>query len=137
MRAPAMPGGWWFATEVEVYFDRANTFRPDVVGWRRDRVPERPRGTPIHTRPDWICEILSTNRSNDLVRKKRTYHRHQVPHGWILDPREASLSVHRWSADGDLEVLTAERGERLRAEPFEALEIDVGVLLGDEPSEPA
>ncbi|WP_437734318.1 Uma2 family endonuclease [Sorangium sp. So ce1335] len=38
------PGGCWVATEVDVYFDERNTFRPDVVGWRRDRVPERPRG---------------------------------------------------------------------------------------------
>ncbi len=35
------PGGWWFATEVDVYFDPANTFRPDVAGWRRERAPER------------------------------------------------------------------------------------------------
>src|SRR5262245_37466177 len=35
------PGGWWFGTEVDVYFDDANTLRPDVVGWRRERVPER------------------------------------------------------------------------------------------------
>src|SRR6187551_2404585 len=41
------PGGWWFATEVESYFDPANTLRPDVTGWRRERAPERPRGTPI------------------------------------------------------------------------------------------
>src|SRR5215468_9655061 len=38
------PGGWWFVTEVEVYFDPANTFRPDVTGWRKERAPERPTG---------------------------------------------------------------------------------------------
>ncbi|MBI2391157.1 MAG: Uma2 family endonuclease [Deltaproteobacteria bacterium] len=129
------PGGWWFVTEVEVSFDDRNAFRPDVTGWRRDRMPERPRGSPIELRPDWVCEILSTNRRNDLVRKKRAYHRHGVPHSWIVDPAEESLTVYRWANEGYLEVLVAERGERVRAEPFEAIPLSVGVLFGDEEDE--
>ena len=31
------PGGWWFATEVEVAFGPHQIYRPDVAGWRRDR----------------------------------------------------------------------------------------------------
>jgi Uma2 family endonuclease len=126
------PGGWWLATEVDVYFDPANTFRPDVVGWRRDRVPRQPEEVLVEARPDWVCEILSTNRRNDLVRKKRVYHRHQVPHYWILDPDEGTLTVYRWSADGYLELLIAERGEEVRPEPFEAIPLRVGALFGDD-----
>jgi Uma2 family endonuclease len=74
------PGGWWFATEVDVFFDDANTFLPDITGWRRERCPEPPSGTPMTLRPDWVCEILKANRRNDLVKKKRAYHRHKVPH---------------------------------------------------------
>jgi Uma2 family endonuclease len=129
------PGGWWFGAEADVSFDPANTFRPDVAGWRRERVPERPKGPVIHVRPDWVCEILSTNKSNDLVRKKRVYHRHAVPHYWILDPERATLTVYRWSRDGYVEILAAERGERVRAEPFEAVEMSVGVLLGEDDEE--
>jgi Uma2 family endonuclease len=91
---------------------------------------------PARVRPDWVCEILSTNRRNDLIKKKRVYHRHEVPHYWILDPEEATLTVYRWSPDGYVEILAAERGERVRAEPFDALEIAVGVLFGDEEDEP-
>jgi Uma2 family endonuclease len=132
------PGGWWFATEVDVYFDPTNTFRPDVVGWRRGRVPERPRGTPITVRPDWICEILSTNKRNDLIKKKRIYHRHQVPHYWIIDPEQEILAVYRWAQDGYIEILVAERGEQVRAEPFDAIPLQIGVLFGDdEGDEPA
>ena len=69
-----------------MYFDAANTFQPDVTGWRRDRVPEGSGGVPVMVRPDWVCEILSSNKRNDLVKKKRVYHRHQVPHYWIVDP---------------------------------------------------
>lgn len=126
------PGGWWFATEVDILFDPSNVFRPDIVGWRRDRLAERPRGTPITTRPDWVCEILSTNRRNDLVRKKRVYHHHAVPHYWILDPDESTLAVHRWTESGYLEVLVAERGETVHAEPFELIAIQVGALFGDD-----
>jgi Uma2 family endonuclease len=129
------PGGWWFVTEVEVYFDPANTFRPDVTGWRRERSPEPPSGTPIMLRPDWICEILSTNRRNDVIKKKRVYHRHEVPHYWILDPVEETLSVLRWGPDGYIEVLAAQRGEQVRAEPFDAVEPSVGVFFGDEEDE--
>jgi hypothetical protein len=43
--------------------------------------------------------------------------------------------VHRWTPDGFLLVLTAERGERVRAEPFDALEMQVGVLFGDDEDE--
>ena len=126
------PGGWWFATEVETLFPRDQVFRPDVVGWRRERVPQRPTGSPITTLPDWICEILSTNRRNDLVKKKRTYHEARIPHYWIVDPAEGTLSVHRWGPDGYIEVLAAQRDERVRAEPFEAVELNVGVFFGDE-----
>lgn len=130
-----VPGGWWFATEVDVYFDALNTLRPDVVGWRRDRVLRQPEDVLVKIRPDWVCEILSTNRRNDLVRKKRVYHRHQVPHYWILDPEEATLTIHRWTPEGYLEILTAERGEVVHPEPFDALPLHVGALFGDEDSD--
>lgn len=125
------PGGWWFAINVEVA-SGDDVFRPDVVGWRRDRVSERPAGTPIRVLPDWVCEILSTNRRHDLVKKKRAYHREKVPHYWILDPTEETLAVHRWSPDGYTEVLAAQRGERVRAEPFDAVELAVGTFFGDD-----
>ena len=52
------PGGWWFGTEVEVMFEDAEVYRPDIAGWRRDRLAELPTEVPISVRPDWICEIL-------------------------------------------------------------------------------
>jgi Uma2 family endonuclease len=125
------PGGWWFAAEVELKLGD-DVCRPDVVAWRRERVAQRPRGTPVTIPPDWICEILSTNRRNDLVRKKHIYHRERISHYWILDPAEQTLAVQRWHPDGYLEVLAAERGERVHAEPFGAIELAVGALFGEE-----
>jgi Uma2 family endonuclease len=126
------PGGWWFATEVEIMFEESQVFRPDVAGWRRERLAELPSEVPLTVRPDWICEILSTNKRNDLIKKKRVYHRHQVNHYWIIDPVEETLAVHRWHADGYVEVLIADRHERVRAEPFGAIDLRLGVLFGDD-----
>jgi Uma2 family endonuclease len=126
------PGGWWFATEVEIKLAEDEVFRPDVAGWRRSRLPELPSQVPILVVPDWVCEILSTNRRHDLVLKKRAYHRHAVGHHWIVDPEQETLTVYRHSADGYVERLIAERAERVRAEPFEEVELFVGVLFGDD-----
>jgi Uma2 family endonuclease len=128
------PGGWWFAIDVDIQFGE-DVCRPDVVGWRRNRLTEPPLGTLISVRPDWVCEILSTNWRNDLVRKKHIYHRHEVGHYWILDPDRETLSVYRWHPDGYLEVLAAESGNRVRAEPFDAIELPVGALFGQEEDE--
>lgn len=56
----------------------------------------------------------------------------EVPHYWILDPDERILLVHRWSRDGYTVVQRAAAGETVRAEPFEAIELRVGGLFGDE-----
>lgn len=125
------PGGWWFGTEVDIRFGE-HVLRPDIAGWRRDRVKERPLGFPVEIAPDWTCEILSTNKPNDLVKKKHVYHRYRVPHYWILDPTEGVLLVYRWTADGYTEVIAAERTERVRAEPFEVIEFLVGTFFGDD-----
>jgi len=132
------PGGWWFATEVEIQFTEHELYRPDVGGWRRERLPELPNETPIVVLPDWVCEVLSpSNTRPDLVKKFRTYHGSGVAHYWIVDPLSEILTVHRWSPEGYVTVLTAERGERVRAEPFDAMEWPLGVLFGDDPDDAA
>jgi len=128
------PGGWWIATEVEVLLDTGDVVRPDVLAWRRERSPERPTGTPVKIRPDWICEVVSTGRAtDDTIKKLRLYHRVGVPYYWIADPREATLTVMRWSPDGYVTLLRAERPEVVRAEPFPEVELSVGTLSGDDP----
>jgi len=128
-----LPGGWWIGTEVEIELAPSHVYRPDVVGWRRERVPERPRGTPISIRPDWICEVLSpSNPGTDRVKKLNHYHQFSVPHYWIVDPMEESLSVFRWTSDGYLLVLAAGREARVHAEPFEAIELPVSALFGED-----
>jgi Uma2 family endonuclease len=127
------PGGWWIGCEIDVQLAVDQVYRPDVVGWRRDRVPEPPRGNPTTVLPDWVCEVLSpTNAASDTVRKLRSYHRSGVPHYWIADPTTRTLAVYRWQPDGYLLALSAAAPERVRAEPFAAIELSVAALFGDD-----
>jgi Uma2 family endonuclease len=128
------PSGWWIATEVEVLLDRGDVVRPDVVGWRRARCPDRPTGFPVKLRPDWICEVISPQRANDdTVTKLRLYHGVGIPHYWLVDTRDSTLTVMRWNESGYITLTRAERGETVRPEPFDAIELDVGTLFGDDP----
>ena len=125
------PGGWWLMTEVEVLYEPEQVYRHDLVGWRRETSATRPSELPVRTRPDWVCEVLSpSNAGNDLVKKLRTLQACGVPHYWIVDPEHRTLTVMRWTADGYLTVLTGEPTEPVRAEPFEAIELDLGVVFG-------
>jgi Uma2 family endonuclease len=132
------PGGWWIVTEVEIELAVHDVYRPDLSGWRRERLPALPRETPVTVRPDWGCEVLSqSNTRNDRVKKMRVYHRSGVPHYWILDPEAGTLEVYRWTADGYLLAQTGERGDRLFAEPFAAVELDLAALFGEDEDEEA
>ena len=129
------PGGWWIATEVEVLLVTGDVVRPDVLGWRREGCPERPTGMPVKQRPDWVCEVVSPAKAKeDTVRKLRLYHHVGIPNYWIVDPRDSTLTVMRWSSDGYVTLLRAERTEVVRAEPFQAIELAVGTLFGDDPT---
>lgn len=127
------PGGWRFATEVLVEFDPAHVRRPDIAGWRRERLPVMPADVPLRVRPDWICEILSpSNASDDTVKKMRLYHRASVGHYWLLDPLDETLAVYRWTAEGYLYVLGATSEDTVRAEPFPEIELRISRLFGDD-----
>ena len=125
------PGEWWLGTEVEIELETHEVYLPDVSGWRRVRVPERPRGRPIRIRPDWVAEVLSkSTATNDLGVKLATYHRAGVPHYWIIDVEHETLTAYRASAEGYVVLLSAGRNERVRAAPFEDIEIEIELLFG-------
>jgi hypothetical protein len=42
------------------------------------------------------------------------------------------LTVYRWTAEGFLVALAADHNERVRAEPFEDVELFVGSLFGED-----
>lgn len=133
------PGGWWLSLEVDIEL-AGDGVQPDLVGWRRDRVPALPQAAPdraITERPDWICEVLSpSTASRDLGEKLGIYHRAEVTHYWIVDPLNRALTVYRWTAEGYVVALGVGGEMTVRAEPFGDVEIRIGALFGqDEPDE--
>lgn len=130
---PGGPGGWWIYTECDVELGAHDVVVPDVVGWRRDRMPERPTGRPVRVRPDWVCEVVSPgNAKRDRIEKVEIYRRFGISHFWLVQPLDESLTVYRLTPDGWLLVLSAGRGDVVRAEPFDAIELRVGLLFGEE-----
>lgn len=126
---PGSGGGWWLCVEPDVRLGPHDVVRPDLAGWRRERLPVLPDG-PVDLAPDWVCEVISPGHENhDRITKMTLYARYGVPWAWLVHPEERRLEVHEardgswwlWGAftDGAVEPLA----------PFDAIDIDVGSLF--------
>lgn len=124
------PGGWVILIEPELHLgSRPDVLDPDLAGWRRARLPEEPEEAAIHAAPDWVCEILSERtEAMDRGPKRRIYRREGVAHLWLCDPRIQTLEVYRLEGGRWMELDTFEGDSRVRAEPFEAIELDLARL---------
>jgi Uma2 family endonuclease len=131
------PGGWIILDEPEMHFG-GDVLVPDIAGWRVERMPELPETAYFSLAPDWICEVLSpSTEAIDRVKKMRIYAREQVSHVWLLDPIERILEVFKLAKSGRWEVIGLhEEAEKVRAEPFDAIELDLS-LLWRNPATPA
>jgi Uma2 family endonuclease len=125
------PGGWLILVEPELHLGPTDRpVVPDLCGWRRDRLPDDfLEPAAIELAPDWVCEILSDRtRSLDRVKKQRLYHRVRVAHVWRVDPDARTFEVFEREEKDRRLVLQAEASERVRARPFDAIEIDLARL---------
>ena len=126
------PGGWLFLFEPELRL-LEDTLVPDLAGWRRERLPSVPDTPAVTLAPDWVCEILSPSTERlDRVRKLPAYARHGVGHAWLVNRSTRTLEVYR--REGTSWVLAATHADDaiVRAEPFDAIEIDLLRLWGEE-----
>ncbi len=92
-------------------------------------MPRIPAEAYVTLAPDWLCEVLSISTEPlDRGKKLRIYARKGVAHAWLVDPLAHTLEVMclregRWAQLGRYE------GEaRVRAVPFDAIELDLGAL---------
>jgi Uma2 family endonuclease len=119
------PGGSWIVDEPELHLGR-NVLVPDLAGWRRERLPALPREAFFTLAPDWVCEVLSPATARiDRTKKLAIYAREGVEHAWLVDPALESLEVFRRQGEAWLLVLTAGGDEVVRAEPFDAIELEL------------
>jgi Uma2 family endonuclease len=130
------PGGWIILDEPELHLGE-DVLVPDLAGWRRERLPgvtEDPYFTMV---PDWVSETLSPSTAiHDRAEKLPRYAASGIRHAWLVDTKERTLEVMR-QQEGKWLILDVHRGDvRVRAEPFEAIELDLAMLWADLVSPP-
>ncbi len=82
--------------------------------------------------PQWVCEVLSPSTARiDRVKKLPIYAREKVDHVWLIHPVDKTLEVYL-RIENSWTLLNACAGDDvIRAAPFDAIEIDLGLLWSD------
>lgn len=118
------PGGWWILDEPELHL-LGHVLVPDLAGWRRARMPTVPDVAWFERAPDWVCEVLSPSTARlERVEKLPIYAGAGVGFVWLVDPDACTLEICR--RDGEHWLLVGSHGDdaRVRAVPFEAIELE-------------
>lgn len=126
------PGGWLILDEPELHLGQ-DVLVPDLAGWRRERLPRLPDVAAMTLAPCWVCEVLSpATARRDRELKMAIYAREGVSHLWLVDPALHTLEVYRLTPEGWL-LLGVHAGHvQVRAEPFDAVPMDLGQLWLEE-----
>jgi len=125
------PGGWWILFEPELHLGE-DVLVPDLAGWRRERMPALPDTAFFALAPDWVCEVVSPGSERlDRAKKMPVYARENVSHLWLVNPLPRTLEVYRLAEGRWLLLATHEGAARVRAEPFDAVELDLAPLWGE------
>ncbi len=128
------PGGWIILYEPEVHLGD-DVLVPDLGGWRRTTMDSIANEPYFTVRPDWVCEVLSPSTERfDRGEKMALYARAGTQHAWLVNPLQRTLEVLRLSAERPHEWLSLgvfRDAARIRAQPFEAIELDLAILWQD------
>ena len=125
------PGGWWILDEPELHLG-SDVLVPDLAGWKRERMPRLPDEAFFSLAPDWVCEVLSPSTDRiDRVKKRPIYAREGVSHLWLVIPASRTLEVSRLEGGRWVLLATYAEDEVVRAEPFEAIELELALLWAD------
>ncbi len=125
------PGGWILLYEPELHLGE-DVVVPDYAGWRRERLPVVGDVPYFELAPDWVAEILSpSTEKSDRAEKLGIYARAGVGHAWLINPRARTLEVMRRQGPHWLTVGVHKDDDRVRAEPFDAIELDLAAFWSD------
>jgi Uma2 family endonuclease len=128
MRRRSGSGSWLLLFSPELHLN-GEIIVPDLAGWRRERVPELPDVTVMTLAPDWVCEVLSPETvALDRGLKMLAYARAGVKHVWLVDPDLQTLEVYRLEDEAWSLLDVHEGSQRVRAEPFEAMLLELAPL---------
>ncbi|MBK6574758.1 MAG: Uma2 family endonuclease [Sandaracinaceae bacterium] len=127
-RGKGGPGGWFIVAEPELHLG-GDILVPDLGGWRLTTVSHFSNEAYVETRPDWVCEVLSPSTEKvDRTLKLPIYAREGVGHAWLVNPLLHTLEVLRLEHGRWVTLATHHDDQRVRAEPFDAIELDLSVL---------
>ncbi|MFH2009783.1 MAG: Uma2 family endonuclease [bacterium] len=125
------PGGWWILFEPELHLG-GDVVVPDLAGWRRERLPTLPTSAWFELSPDWVCEVISPSTARvDRAAKLPVYARERVGHVWLVDPDARTVEILRRQEQTYLMVAVHSGNETVRAEPFDAIDLDLSAIWGE------
>ena len=129
------PGGWIFLFEPELHLGE-HVLVPDLAAWRRERM-SRVQDVPYFTlSPNWVCEVLSPSTAKrDKGQKLPIYAKYEIEHAWLIEPSARTLDVLRLEGTRWILVATHADDARVHAEPFDAVDLELGALWADLPEE--
>lgn len=79
------PGGWWILDEPELHLG-PHILVPDLVGWRRERLPTMLETAYFTLPPDWVWEVLSPGTARtDRADKMPIYAAQEISFLWLID----------------------------------------------------
>lgn len=131
-RGKGGPGGWIILDEPELHLGE-DIVVPDLAGWRRTTMPELVADEPYFTVvPDWVAEVVSPGTAKyDRTDKLTLYRVQRVGWAWLVDPLAHTLEVYRNDPEGWVLRGTWRDDASPRAEPFDAIELDLSALWAD------
>jgi Uma2 family endonuclease len=122
------PGGWLLLDEPELHLG-ADIIVPNLGGWRVERVGPRGDVPYLTIAADWICEVLSPRTLKyDRSDKLRIYAREQVHWAWLVEPLQRTLEIFRLESGRWVLLGTWKDDDVLRAEPFDAIELELAAF---------
>jgi Uma2 family endonuclease len=130
-RGKGGPGGWIILAEPELHLG-PDILVPDIAGWRRTTMDHVANVAYFEVRPDWICEILSPSTEKiDRTRKLGLYAAAGISHAWMVNPLLHTFEVLRLERGHWVNIGSFSDEQHVRAEPFDAIEIELGELWAD------
>ena len=122
------PGGWWIVDEPELH-PGDDVLVPDLAGWRRERMPDYPRGAHFTMAPDWVCEVLSpSTRRVDLADKRPVYAREGAGYLWLVDPLVRTLEAFELREGQWVPVAAVRDDDRVSIRPFDVISFGLAAL---------
>ena len=129
-------GGWWIVPEISVRYGEHQCPSHDLVGWRKERLPQRPTGV-MEITPDWVCEIVSPGHERkDMFHNFMLLQSFAVPYYWLISPEDRTILAYQLVGENyhivfSIECTKPEDFKKVHIPPFEEIGIDLNYVFSE------